>query len=116
MPLSGWEHSTTKTASTSPSVYDLHWAAGFLEGEACFGSNQRTPQVQVAQVQKFPVDQLLRFFGGSLARYPARGRSRQLWRWSVCGARARGLMMTLYSLMSPDRQTQILAALKRKSS
>lgn len=52
----------------SVDVRDLHWAAGFLEGEGCFHfSKARHLHVSVAQVNKEPLDRLRNIFrGGSL--------------------------------------------------
>lgn len=96
-------------ATKSPTKVDLAWAAGFLEGEGYFGKALRA-----AQVQREPLERLLAIFGGSIAYYPPDGKPNHQghFRWSACGARARGIMMTLFLFMSPRRQEQITLALR----
>ena len=102
-------------AHTTPTIKQLYWAAGFLEGEACFYTNRsghRCERIQVAQVDYEPVDTLHALFGGSLK--PKKGRWEKQsdhWEWSVSGARARGIMMTIYQLMSTRRREKIRACL-----
>ncbi len=93
-----------------PSQRELGWIAGFLEGEGCFntaGSNPGTQRVTAVQKQREPLLRLQELLGGRV--YP---RFRDgCFGWSVTGARARGIMLTLYALMSPRRKDQIRAAL-----
>lgn len=81
------------------SAIEIGWVAGFLEGE---GSFTGWTGVKAAQKQLEPLERLQALFGGSLSRH---GNDMHI--WQLYGARARGLMMTLYSLMSPRRKEQI---------
>src|SRR6266511_832320 len=91
---------------------DLEWVAGFLEGEGCFTWNKRgkasgTPHTSAAQVQKWPLTRIQRLLGGSLYYCDPPSRKpnqRPQWRWHLSGI---GLMMTVYPLMSPERQEKI---------
>lgn len=92
---------------------DLYWAAGFLEGEGCFYSDSQRnshSRVTASQVQREPLDRLVLLFGGHV-RGPHKnstGRTNQpIHDWTVSGAVARGIMMTLYAMMSPRRKEQI---------
>ena len=110
----GWEAKTTPKASKSSSIADIHWAAGFLEGEGSFIKNPNNQTISVAQVQLEPLTRLQAFFGGNIGFHkPRQPRAQSQHYWRVCGSRVRGLMMTLYILMSPRRQTQIKKALCR---
>lgn len=127
----GKEFGTTKQAERCPTIMEIHWIAGFLEGEGSFtasrGSNgYPTARVEANQNQKEPLEKLHRLLGGSLrrrggktVRFKNRSREyeqRDYWSWYAHQARARGIMMTVYSLMSPRRQDQIrnvFAAWKR---
>lgn len=104
--------SRTPSATLTPSSGDLHWAAGLLEGEGCFTPqrNQRgfvTARVDALQVDSWVIDRLLAMFGGTAydVRRPNRQPAR---RWTATGARARGVMQTLYPLLSPRRQAKII--------
>ena len=111
----GFELSTTPKATVSPSTKDLYWIAGFLEGEGGFrkgGNSKYSQTVYASQVQKEPLERLQKFLGGSLKPQGKRGTHSSHWRWNAYGNRARGIMMTLYTLMSPRRQEQIKQALQ----
>ena len=107
----GVENKSTKKASVRPAIRDLEWAAGFLEGEGSFYNNGNSTMTSAVQVNEAPVQRLLELFGGSLRSYPLRQGANTAWRWAASGARARGVAMTLYSLMSTKRQGQIRNAL-----
>ena len=103
---------------------ELYWAAGFLEGDGCFAlatnkykqgrRSYQTPIVNASQKQKWPLVVLQLLFGGGLHEYTP-GRANlgygPYWQWSVGGARAAGLMMTVYKFMSPERKDKIKSAL-----
>src|SRR5579864_6663565 len=111
----GKERSRTRVATTRHTIRGLYWAAGFLEGEGTFlrqGNNGEA--VRATQVQREPLRRLLRILGGSIDRggKPQEQAHNQSYVWYACGARARGIMMTLYTLMSPKRKRQIRKALR----
>ena len=95
------------------SINDLEWAAGFLEAEGGFHfSRSKHLNVSAGQVQHEPLLRLQGMFGGSLAQYEdKRPNANALYRWSAVHARAAGIAMTLYPLLSPQRQTKIRKAL-----
>lgn len=114
----GGGNSNTPKAKTSPTLMNLAWAAGFLEGEGWFGKSKPNSfggeGIRVNQVNKEPVEKLQSFFGGSLSRYKhscKQPNANDFWVWSVSGSRARGIMLTLFSFFSLKRKIQILAAL-----
>lgn len=111
----GSERSTTAKADKSPSLRDLEWATGFLEGEGSFQHNHvpKNSSQSVKAVQKIrePLEKLKDMFGGRIL--PSQGvKAKDLLYWATYGSRARGIMMTLYPLMSKKRQQQIRVALK----
>lgn len=102
-------------ATRSPTTADLHWSAGFLEGEGHFGSNSPTARcavVKAAQVQQEPLSRLRAIFGGRVSAAKGRKENHQdYFIWQISGSRARGVMMTLYCLLSANRQAAIERAL-----
>jgi len=93
---------------------DLYWAAGFLEGEGSFSSSGNRLCVNAAQVQKVPLLRIKSLFGGSIGvrkQHPSH-KGGTIFHWDVFSSRAVGVMMTLFNLMSPKRQEQILKRLK----
>lgn len=123
MPQLGQEWASTRSASTSLTPNGLHWAAGFLEGEGTFGFRGATAAIHAAQTENpAPLGRLLALFGGSVTihrqgssrRRGLRARDGEM--WTVRGSRARGVMMTLYSILSPKRQQQIRKALNQRTS
>ena len=96
------------------SLNDIHWAAGFIEGEGSFLKPPGKLRIDVHQVQKWPLEKMYNLFGGTmnLHKRPLNSRQSPIWGWSLRGIKARALSMTIYPLMSPKRQYQILSALK----
>lgn len=89
----------------------LYWVAGFLEGEGCFRA--KTFGIIAAQVQREPLDRLQALFGGSiiLRIKTYQPNAQPIFIWTICGHRAAEVMMTLFSLMSPQRKERIRTAL-----
>ena len=109
----GMARRTMPKASTHPSIKDLHWAAGLLEGEGCFtaGTNG-SERVHCEMADEAPIKKLQALFGGSVkARKPKKENRKPTFAWWICGSRARGVMMTLYILLSPRRQQRIIEML-----
>jgi hypothetical protein len=101
-------------ATVSPTVRDLEWAAGFLDGEGCFirAKSSKRGCEMVAAPQKDPelLVRLQSLFGGNLTKRLTKW-GYHINVWQVYGSRARGVMMTLFSLLSTKRQTAIRLAL-----
>lgn len=95
---------------------DLHWAAGFLDGEGCFHtSKQGQIAVTAAQNYRESLDKLVSLFGGKIyARKRYQENQKDGWLYSSSSQRrGAGIMMTLYPLLSPYRQRCIEKALTR---
>lgn len=123
----GYEHRSTPKAVESPSKTDLGWIAGFLEGEGSFSRTTRnkgggsTERVTARQKDSEPLLKLQRLLGGNVAKVVYHTPSNlismngkcdmPMWDWSVSGSRARGVMMTLFALMSQRRRERIVAVL-----
>jgi hypothetical protein len=102
----------TPKAIVSPTVKDLYWIAGFLEGEGSFTNTGHSERVSANQVQREPLERLQKFLGGTISFYKYgavtyNSTKDGLYMWFTSGARARGIMMTIYSLMSLRRKEQI---------
>ncbi len=100
----------------SPSVNDIYWAAGFLEGDGWFGLKKNGyedyERVVASQVQKEPLEKLKAMFGGRLNFCKTKKSTyNDVWTWNVNGIRARGVMLTLFSLLSTKRKSQIKLSL-----
>lgn len=108
----GYEGPFTAKATCSPTTAQIAWAAGFIEGEGSFACNARTTVISVSQVNREPLDRLLAWFGGRIVpRPPSNLGKSPIWEWKCSGSRARGVAMTLYSMMSVRRKQQIRVAL-----
>jgi len=106
----GIENKNTPKAINKPRIRDLEWAAGFIEADGWFiSSGSKTAQVGADQLNKEPLLKLQKYFGGSLREYlhDCIGKPKKVWRWLVTGNRARGVSLTLFSLMSLKRKEQI---------
>lgn len=92
----------------SVTACQLHWSAGFLEGEGSFGLIRKQASVKAAQVQREPLERLQAIFGGAIYTCSPNGpNSQPYFQWSTHSTKAAGIAMTLYTLMSPRRQQQI---------
>lgn len=99
-------------ATQTPTTRDLEWAAGFIEGEGTFHKCGNTCAIQASQVNPDPIIRLLALFGGRTQLCHRKNpKHNSIWRWHAYGARARGITMTLYSLLSDKRKEQADAAL-----
>ena len=99
-----WQH---------PSLRDIEWAAGFFEGEGSFSHNRGSGYVCISQNNSWPNEKMQRLFGGTLKfkQVDAKRNPHITSFWFITGPRARGFVMTIYSLLSPKRQMQIRAGL-----
>lgn len=107
----GVENQSTAKSAVSPSLPDIAWAAGFMEGEGSFTLHDRSTGVRASQVNEEPVRRMFALFGGSLKRYAKKTGEPWIWTWQASGARARGIAMTLYPFLSARRQAQVRHAL-----
>lgn len=92
------------------------WLAGFLEADGSFTlNNRRKARITASQVQRWPLEECRRLFGGSICttqpNSTSKPNSQPLSHWTVCGQMAASLMMTLFSFFSPKRKEQIKRAL-----
>lgn len=90
------------------SASDLHWAAGFIDGDGCVYQSRTTPMITATQKDRWPLDKLVALFGGTIYRH-VRNESKGhiYYRWDLYGNAAAGVMMTLFVLLSPRRQEKI---------
>jgi len=103
----------TPKAIVSPTTKDLHWAAGFLEGEGCFYSKGNSSVIKASQNEIEPLTKLQHLFGGSIKKLTApKCKQGFIWIWSTYGPRATGIMMTLYSILSYRRKLSIVKSLR----
>lgn len=94
-------------------VNDIHWLAGFLDGEGCFYFNRNACRVQVVHKDKWPLLRMQEIVGGTIRRVKNSLNGRMYYALFIVGKRAAGVMMTVYSLMSPRRQEKIAANLAK---
>jgi hypothetical protein len=86
----------------------ITWAAGFVDGEGNFqkGTNGHpTPVIKAVQKNPELLYRLKTLFGGYVYE------ERETPYWVASGARAIGIMMTLYGFMSQRRKEQICGVL-----
>jgi hypothetical protein len=107
-----------KLLSCLMDFFDLHWTAGFLEGEGSFFLNKNKrgrhgPVVKATQTDPECLYRLRSLYGGSI-QYDQRLRDlgsgskrKPLYEWRLTGQAAIQLMSELKLLMSSKRQSQI---------
>ena len=99
-------------------VKDIHYIAGLLEGEGCFSTatlgKHKRPSVQVGMTDPEPLAKVAKLlYGKVLGPYPPVKKSyKPKYRLQFTGPKAIGVMLTLFSLLSPRRKEAIKKALK----
>ena len=101
-----------------PGIRDIAWAAGIFEGEGHITTTRnrlrtRTyAQAVVTQRDPWLIHKLVHLFGGS-ANLTKDGChfGGPIWHWKLCGGRARGFLLTIFTLLSPRRQMRIQQAM-----
>lgn len=89
---------------------DLHWVAGFLEGEGSFTKCGSAITISAVQVNVEPIDKLHNLFDGYKRTYyrkEIKTNNGRYHRWEVYGRNAASLMMTLYPMLSEKRKNRI---------
>ena len=84
------------------SLLDIYWAAGFMDGEGSFIKAAHSIGTTASQKDPWPLVKLQGILGGRIFQDGA-----GYWRWHAYGAKAVGIMMTLYPILSPRRQRRI---------
>src|SRR5689334_24798153 len=74
-------------ATRKPSMRDLGWAAGFLEGEGSFDKGSRSiaggQRVRAVQVSREPLVLLQEVFGGTISERKAKQpNANNFWEWN----------------------------------
>lgn len=95
---------TSAPATRHPSTLDIAWAAGIYEGEGSVGYSG----ISVSQSDRWILDRFKELFGGTVS-YES---SIEMHFWRAYGARARGLLMTVYIFLSPWRRIQAKDGMK----
>lgn len=92
-----------------PSLTDLAWATGFLEGEGSFQGSATNGLITVSavQVQLEPLVRLQKMLGGNIRQYINKN-GRPYHKWTLNGSHAVGLAFTVYLWLSPRRREQAL--------
>ena len=95
---------------------DLHWLAGWVEGEGCFdarvawrrkdGSPYHSPRISIGCTDKDVAAKAHNMLGGSFYTETC-GRYKPMYRVVIQGKKAIGWMMTLFSLLGKRRQSKI---------
>lgn len=125
-PKTGYVKHSTPKAARIPTLADIAWASGFIEGEGSFrkrhspqsGSHREVESIGVQQVERESLERLKAIFGGSIGHVTSRAkraqgvRARDAWAWSAYGTRARGILLTSYHFLSGWRQQQVHVCLE----
>lgn len=112
----GGERHSTPRAMIHPTQRDLGWAAGFIEGEGSIaiyrGGSAQSCGINATNCDREPLLRLQQMFGGCIHKKSLGVKNRQQpYYWGVYGVRARGVIMTLYAMLSRRRQAKCRAAL-----
>lgn len=93
---------------------DVAWAAGFFEGEGCFGKpvhNSRSLHLDASQATREPLERLVAIFGGKIYDRPLTRSGKDFWSWRLFGLDAVNAIAAMYPQLSARRQAQAREAL-----
>jgi hypothetical protein len=110
--ITGRKTSVVK-ACLSPTIYEIHRAAGWWAGEGSVSGFGSRLSVTMTQKEVDVLEWARERFGGSIHTRKANKLGGECSSWSIHGARARGFLLTIYGCIpeSPRRQKQIYNAL-----
>jgi len=109
-----------------PSLNDIYWMAGLIEGEGCFtfaingapykGKKYMTSQITIKMTDKDIVERAAKLLGVTCVKIGKMEYSyyKQAYKCRAVGPRARGWMMTIYPLMSRRRKDKIREILNKE--
>lgn len=99
------------------STAELHWLAGLLEGEGCFGfsgSKPGTARVVVTMTDRDVVERAAKMLGSAMKKpYVRPAPLKTSYSTAVYGSTAAAWMMTLYVLMGERRRRTIEQSLAK---
>src|SRR2546428_4903120 len=95
---------STPRPQALPTIEDVAWATGFLEGEGCFSFSRGGARIGVSQNQREPLEKLQRFFGGRIYEPYT---TRHFYQWIVHGVLAKRVMGLVYSGLSEGKKTDV---------
>lgn len=106
--------SSSRDATITPSEVDLYWIAGFLTGTGSITNNcwSRTI-IRIDIPDQETAEWIHQRFGGTYGKRPHRSSPCT---WEVSGARAVGILLTLFSFLGSSRKTTIIRLLDKKST
>lgn len=98
---------------------NIHYLAGLLDGEGCFGLVRTTVRglsysrigINIGMTDREPVEKAAALFRSNVHTYPTKHNNKPVHVTQVSGAKAASWMMTLYPLLCPRRQMKIRACL-----
>ncbi len=92
-------------------LLDIHWTAGFIEGDGTIVFNGRSLRMAATQAEKMPLEKLQSLWGGTIAPKQRNIGTKPLQSWALGVEVGVGLMIMMYDLMSIPRQQQICKVL-----
>ena len=99
---------STPKSLIKPSLMDIAWTAGVYEGEGTVGNTQRSIKLVITQKDPEILFILQKLFGGRVCQMKTGAKAH---RWNISGARALGLMFTIFKFLSKRRKEQFIKAL-----
>jgi hypothetical protein len=87
---------------------EIGWAAGLLDGEACF-RYVNGPQISVDALCRGTIEKLHKLFGGSCTVGNRRTESnRSVFRWNICGKDAARVSATVYDQLTEKKEQALI--------
>jgi len=104
-----WDDNTV-IPSRKPGIGAIHWLAGFYEGQGNCNCYRDDIRVVINYSEPEVLQWCRDVFGGTLGSYGCT-EPKQVNQWRINGARALGVMYTIYTLISKRKKNQFRQAL-----
>ena len=92
---------------------DIIWLAGILEGEGCFRFNGKSPLISINMTDKDIIERVCLLFKSKLRKnVPSNIGHKVVYSTEVYGAKAIGIMLSIYSKMGKRRKQKIKEVIK----
>ena len=96
-----WRPVRAVDAKLDPTPEVVAWAAGIYEGEgSTYVRSKGGGILSISQKDPWILEKLKKYFGGTITRH---SRKYQMFRWQVCGSRARWFAQSIQDYLSPWR-------------
>lgn len=89
-------------------LFEIYWLAGIIEGEGTIVSNNGYPRIKVFMTDKDVIERVSKLLKSKVnGPYMNNKSIKPVYGATLCGKKAHGVLMTIYSILGVRRQEKI---------